>query len=67
MVTSKLGKVSAIIAFVLCLLAGLLLLWVTRFSIIKDQVLYTAMGIYFVGKAFFVGPALLLLDKGSKE
>ncbi|MHC4068768.1 MAG: hypothetical protein ACYS18_09435 [Planctomycetota bacterium] len=48
----KLGVVSAILAFVICLIGGLWILSGTDFE--------TGVGIYFVGKAFFVGPLLLI-------
>jgi len=45
--------------FSFCLTGGLWILTRTDFSS-KDDILSTAIGFYFVGKAFFVGPMLWL-------
>ncbi len=52
-----LARIGAVLSFVFCLLGGLWILSRTNFSS-KDDVLATAIGFYFVGKAFFVGPML---------
>ena len=54
-------------SFAFCLLGGLWILTRTDFKS-KDDVLGTAIGLYFVGKAFFVGPMLWLAAEkfGSK-
>ncbi len=52
-----LTRVAALLAFGFCLLGGLWILRASSFSS-KDDVLATAIGFYFVGKAFFVGPML---------
>lgn len=54
-----LARIGAVLSFVFCLLGGLWLLMRTDFSS-KDNILSTAIGFYFVGKAFFVGPMLWL-------
>jgi hypothetical protein len=46
------------VAFVCCLVAGTLLIVRVGFDI--DDPLGTALGLYFIGKAFFVGPMLYL-------
>ena len=51
-----LGPYSAILAFVLCLAAGLWLLIFSGFD--TSDPIATGIGLYFVGKAFFVGPML---------
>jgi hypothetical protein len=52
-------RLGAILSFAFCLLAGLWILSRASFGA-KDDVLATAIGFYFVGKAFFVGPMLWL-------
>jgi hypothetical protein len=46
--------ISSILAFILCFIAGLYLL------IAGKDPLSRAIGLYFIGKAFFVGPMLYL-------
>ena len=53
------ARIGAVLSFAFCLLGGLWLLSKSTFSS-KDDVLPTAIGFYFVGKAFFVGPMLWL-------
>jgi len=54
-----LARIGAVLSFAFCLLGGLWILSRSSFSA-KDDVLATAIGFYFVGKAFFVGPMLWL-------
>ncbi len=54
-----LARIAAILASNFCLLGGLWILMRVDFHA-KDDVLSTAIGFYFVGKAFFVGPMLWL-------
>lgn len=54
-----LARIAAVLAFAFCLLGGLWILSRTDFAS-KDDILATAIGFYFVGKAFFVGPMLWL-------
>ena len=61
MTDHQLGKASALISFVLCLVAGLWILVLDGFD--PDEPLATGIGLYFVGKAFFVGPSLLFDSK----
>jgi hypothetical protein len=56
-------KICAILSSLLCLLGGLWILSRTDFRK-DDDALATAIGFYFAGKAFFVGPMLWLT--GSK-
>jgi hypothetical protein len=49
----------AFISFSFCLAAGIWILAKVGFDFDSDA-LSTAIGLYFVGKAFFVGPALLV-------
>jgi hypothetical protein len=52
------GVVCGIIASAVCLFAGIWILKHTGFK--KDDVLATGIGVYFVGKAFFLGPMLII-------
>ena len=57
------GRIGAVSAFVLCLAGGLWILTATGFKHGDEDALYTGIGLYFVGKAFFVGPMLLLVTE----
>jgi len=57
--TLQMCRISAILAFGFCLTAGLWILTKTGFAHGNDA-LTTAIGLYFIGKAFFVGPMLYL-------
>jgi hypothetical protein len=54
---------SAFIAFVFCLMGGLVLLHSIGFDLFvdKDNALYAGVGLYFIGKAVFVGAMILLV------
>jgi len=54
-----LARAGAVLSFSFCLLGGLWILHKAGFSA-KDDALSTAIGLYFIGKAFFVGPMLLV-------
>jgi hypothetical protein len=54
-----LAQIGAVLSFAFCLIGGLWILSRSSFGS-KDDVLATAIGFYFVGKAFFVGPMLWL-------
>jgi hypothetical protein len=54
-----LARVGAGLSFAFCLLGGLWILSRANFTS-KDDAVNTGIGLYFVGKAFFVGPMLLL-------
>jgi hypothetical protein len=62
-----LARISSVLSFSFCLLGGLWILSRADFKS-KDDLLGTAIGFYFVGKAFFVGPMLWLAAEkfGSK-
>ncbi len=53
---------SALLATGFCLLGGLWILLQVDFSQ-SDDMLAKAIGFYFIGKAFFVGPMLLLASR----
>ena len=60
------GIVSGVIAFTLCIFAGLWILTEAGFN--REDVLSTGIGFYFIGKAFFVGPMLIIASlQGKKE
>jgi hypothetical protein len=61
------ARIGAVLAFAFCLLGRLWILTRSSFSS-KDDILGTAIGFYFVGKAFFVGPmpGLMAEKCGSK-
>jgi hypothetical protein len=65
--TRFLGILSALVSFSLCLGAGVWILSKVGLDP-GDQALTTGIGLYFVGKAFFVGPMLFLktLEKDAK-
>jgi hypothetical protein len=54
-----LAQVSAALAFVICLAGGLWILTSVGFDH-DDDAVETGIGLYFIGKAFFVGPMLLV-------
>jgi hypothetical protein len=65
-----LARLAAIVSSLFCLVGGLWILSQVGFKT-KDDAVWTGIGLYFVGKAFFVGPMLLVaaeqLCKGSKS
>lgn len=62
------GIVTGILASALCLLAGIWVLSIVGFETSKDNAISTGIGIYFIGKAFFVGPLLIITSlKRGKE
>lgn len=58
------GKISAGLAFFLCLFGGLMAIY----SVVAgdDDNLWIGLGVYFIGKAFFVGPSLLISSGAIK-
>ena len=54
-----LARVGALLSFLFCLLGGLWILKTAGFKSNSDAV-WTGIGLYFIGKAFFVGPMLLV-------
>jgi len=61
---SQFGVVSGIIAFILCLLGGLIVIAAG----LGESALWLGIGLYFIGQAFFVGPMLILVSlPKSKE
>ena len=61
----RFGITSGILAFVLCLAGGLWILTSVGFE--HDDPLGTGLGLYFIGKAFFVGPMLVIASLQSAE
>ena len=60
LIMKTLARIGAVLSFTFCLLGGALILVKTGFDTSKDAVIWTGLGMYFVGKAFFVGPMLWL-------
>ena len=56
----KFGIISAVLAFVFCLAAGVWILASVGVKFGSDDGIWTAFGFYFIGKALFVGPLLIL-------
>lgn len=54
------GRIGAFCAFGFCLTAGLWILTALGLQHNDDAAVWTGLGLYFIGKAFFVGPMLLL-------
>ena len=57
--------ITGALASLLCLFAGIWLLTAVGFDH-SDDAIWTAIGIYFIAKAFFVGPLLILTSVKSK-
>jgi hypothetical protein len=53
------ARIASVLSSIFCLLGGIWILSRTNFKSDSDA-LSTAIGFYFVGKAFFVGPMLWL-------
>jgi len=56
-------KIMAGLAFIFCFFAGLYLVANSK----DDNVLTTSIGLYFIGKSFFVGPMLWLTSERLKK
>jgi hypothetical protein len=52
-----LARFSAVVAFLLCLIGGI---WVIANSDSGEEEIWIGIGLYLIGKAFFVGPMLLI-------
>ena len=70
-IMKTLARVAAVFAFLLCLIGGLWILFNVGFKAKGDDAVWTGLGLYFVGKAFFVGPMLLVaaeqLGRGAES
>jgi hypothetical protein len=55
----KIGIVSAILAFFICLAGGIWILINAGFQT-GSEAIWSGIGLYCIGKAFFVGPMLLI-------
>lgn len=60
------ATIAAIVAFVFCLAGGLLLINNSGFKLFEGDDPWGAIGLYFIGKAVFVG-AMLLLQAGKTK
>jgi hypothetical protein len=54
------ARIAAVLAFLFCFAGGVWILLKAGFSRSNDDAVWTGIGLYFVGKAFFVGPMLWL-------
>ena len=52
-----LSRIAAIFAFLFCFATGI---WLFFHATGNDNVLSVGLGLYFIGKSFFVGPMLWL-------
>jgi len=59
------GAIMALLASTLCIVAGVFLLG--NLENPSENILATAIGLYFIGKAFFVGPMLLFQVWGDND
>lgn len=59
-------QIAAVLSFALCLLGGLWILADTGLNF-DDKTLSTGIGLYFIGKAFFVGPMLLIAAESLRS
>lgn len=65
---SRLRKVviiAGVLSFIFCLAGGLWILKRVGFS--KEDALSTGIGLYFIGKALFVGPMLVITALQDKK
>jgi len=60
------GIITGTLASLLCLFAGIWLLTAVGFDHSDDNAIWTALAIYFIAKAFFVGPLLILTSIKSE-
>lgn len=60
----RIGLISGILTFVICLIAGMYILLTIGFDN-YDEGVYAGIGLYFIGKAFFVGPMLIITTLGN--
>jgi hypothetical protein len=61
------GRIGAIFAFITCLAGGLWILTSVEFKHGDFNGIWTGLGLYFVGKAFFVGPMLFIMVEQFKS
>jgi len=62
----KLGVISAVLSFVICLAGGIWILANEGFQTGSNDAIWSGIGLYFVGKAFFVGPLLMITTLRSE-
>ena len=65
-----LGRAGAGLAFLFCLAGGIWILKTTGLKPSNGDAVWVGIGLYFIGKAFFVGPMLLIAAEqlgGMKE
>ena len=63
---ARIGAIAGMMTFLFCLAAGVWILVNTRFD--PNEPLAIGIGLYFVGKALFAGPMLIITSmKPGKE
>ena len=65
-IVRKIGVASALVSFLLCLGSGFWILRGVGFQS-DDDAVWTGIGLYFVGKAFFVGPMLVVTSLSIRK
>ena len=60
------GLAAGVITFLVCFIAGIWILQKTGFDT-GDDAVSTGIGLYFIGKAFFVGPMLIITTLNKKS
>ncbi len=58
------GIIAALLAFVLCFAGGWVIFQGIEFAFLKkDNMIWAGMGLYFIGKAVFVGAMLVIASR----
>jgi len=57
---TRVGITFGVLASLICLFAGIWILYFVGFEATKDNAVSTVIGLYFIGKACFVGPMLVI-------
>lgn len=57
---TRVGITCGVLASLICLFAGIWILYFVGFEATKDNAVSTGIGLYFIGKACFVGPMLVI-------
>ncbi len=61
------GVICGVLASLICLFAGIWILYYVGFEASKDNAVSTGIGLYFIGKACFVGPLLIITALRSRK
>ena len=61
------ARIAGTLAFLCCFGGGVCILVKTGFSLKGEDAIWSGVGLYFIGKSFFVGPMLwLMAEKADK-